>query len=64
MPHAASEEPVVSIEASLVRNMANSLKQILDVLKRSNIAGERGQDDNSNFWAAYKKVSTEYDNHY
>jgi hypothetical protein len=39
----------------------NSLEQILDVLKGSTIAEERGKDDNSKFWATYKKVSTEYD---
>ncbi|KAG1751689.1 hypothetical protein EDD22DRAFT_784951, partial [Suillus occidentalis] len=39
----------------------NGLEQILDVLKGSTIAEERGKDDNSKFWATYKKVSTEYD---
>jgi len=39
----------------------NLLKQILDVLQNSTIAEERGHDVLSNFWAAYKKVSTEYD---
>ncbi|KAG2360148.1 hypothetical protein BDR07DRAFT_1261119, partial [Suillus spraguei] len=38
------------------------LAQILDVLKGSTIAEERGIDVNSKFWATYKKASTEYDN--
>ncbi|KAG1805471.1 uncharacterized protein BJ212DRAFT_1283701 [Suillus subaureus] len=37
------------------------LGQILEVLKGSTIAEERGKDDSSKFWATYKKVSTEYD---
>ncbi|KAG1725538.1 hypothetical protein EDB19DRAFT_1947173 [Suillus lakei] len=62
--NAGSEEPVVSIEGNLAKNMqvANSLEQILDVLRGSTIAEERGKDENSKFWATYKKVSTEYDN--
>ncbi|KAG1838923.1 hypothetical protein DFJ58DRAFT_813299, partial [Suillus subalutaceus] len=41
--------------------MSDTLGHILDVLKGSTIAEERGKDDNSKFWATYKKVSTEYD---
>jgi hypothetical protein len=37
------------------------LEQILDVLRGSNIAEERGEDVESKFWASYKKVSNEYD---
>jgi hypothetical protein len=37
------------------------LEQILDVLRGSNIAEERGKDVESKFWASYKKVSNEYD---
>lgn len=39
----------------------NLLQQIVDVLQASTIAEERGKDVRSKFWAAYKKVSTEYD---
>ncbi|KAG2060537.1 hypothetical protein BDR06DRAFT_903754, partial [Suillus hirtellus] len=42
--------------------ISDTLAQILDVLKESTIAEERGKDDNSKFWATYKKVSTEHDN--
>ncbi|KAG2076167.1 hypothetical protein BDR04DRAFT_1003625, partial [Suillus decipiens] len=41
---------------------SDTLGQILDVLKGSTIAEERGIDANSKFWATYKKASTEYDN--
>jgi hypothetical protein len=37
------------------------VRQIFDVLRRSNIAEERGKDVESKFWATYKKVSNEYD---
>ena len=36
------------------------MEQILDVLRGSTIAEERGEDVESKFWATYKKVS--YDN--
>jgi len=39
----------------------NTLEQILDVLRGSSIAEERGGDVESKFWATYKKVSDEYD---
>ena len=38
------------------------MEQILDVLRGSTIAEERGEDVESKFWATYKKVSYEYDN--
>ncbi|KAJ8579880.1 hypothetical protein M405DRAFT_722626, partial [Rhizopogon salebrosus TDB-379] len=37
------------------------LRQIVEVLQNSTIAEERGQDPLSRFWAAYKKVSDDYD---
>ncbi|KAG0709192.1 hypothetical protein DFH29DRAFT_793502, partial [Suillus ampliporus] len=37
------------------------LQQIVDILKTSTIAEERGKDVRSKFWAAYKKVSGEFD---
>ncbi|KAJ8582890.1 hypothetical protein M405DRAFT_711260, partial [Rhizopogon salebrosus TDB-379] len=37
------------------------LRQIAEVLQNSTIAEERGQDPLSKFWAAYKKVSGDYD---
>ncbi|KAG2159464.1 uncharacterized protein EDB93DRAFT_1074956 [Suillus bovinus] len=40
---------------------SDTLGHVLDVLKGSAIAEERGKDDNSKFRATYKKVSTEYD---
>jgi len=40
----------------------DTLEQILDVLRGSSIAEERGGDVESKFWATYKKVSDEYDN--
>jgi hypothetical protein len=40
---------------------SRTLEQILDVLRGSNIAEERGKDVESKFWASYKKVSNEYD---
>ena len=40
---------------------SNTLKQILDVLRGSTIAEERGGNVQSKFWATYKKVSDEYD---
>jgi hypothetical protein len=40
---------------------SRTLEQILDVLRGSNIAEERGEDVESKFWASYKKVSNEYD---
>ncbi|KAG0699433.1 hypothetical protein DFH29DRAFT_1081304 [Suillus ampliporus] len=60
-PKAASEEPAVSIEGGLAKNMSNTLEHILDVLRGSTIAEELGKDVNSKFWATYKKVSSEYD---
>ncbi|KAG2757223.1 hypothetical protein P692DRAFT_20825172 [Suillus brevipes Sb2] len=60
-PNNANENPAVSIEGSLAKNMSDTPGQILDVLKGSTIAEERGKDANSKFWATYKKVSTEYD---
>ncbi|KAG1717497.1 hypothetical protein EDB19DRAFT_1628311, partial [Suillus lakei] len=41
--------------------MVNLLRQILEVLQTSTIAEERGKDSHTKFWAAYKKVSGEYD---
>ncbi|OAX32827.1 hypothetical protein K503DRAFT_701485, partial [Rhizopogon vinicolor AM-OR11-026] len=41
---------------------SNTLGQILDVLRGSTTAEERGKDIESTFWATYKKVSDEYDN--
>jgi len=38
------------------------LRQVAEVLQHSTIAEERGQDSLSKFWAAYKKVSSDYDN--
>ncbi|KAG2362584.1 hypothetical protein BDR07DRAFT_1333020, partial [Suillus spraguei] len=60
-PHAENEKPVVSIEVNLVRNMLDTLKQILSVLRTSSIAEERSNDIKSKFWATYKKVSDDYD---
>ncbi|KAG2363574.1 hypothetical protein BDR07DRAFT_1460233 [Suillus spraguei] len=60
-PHAKNEKPVVSIEVDLVRNMSNTLEQILSVLKTSSIAEDPSNDDISKFWVAYKKVSDKYD---
>ncbi|OAX32358.1 hypothetical protein K503DRAFT_702157, partial [Rhizopogon vinicolor AM-OR11-026] len=40
---------------------SNTLEQILDVLRGSTIAEERGKDVKSKFWSTYKKVSNEYD---
>ncbi|KAG0698557.1 hypothetical protein DFH29DRAFT_810200, partial [Suillus ampliporus] len=37
------------------------LQQIVDILKISSIAEERGKGVRSKFWAAYKKVSGEFD---
>jgi len=37
------------------------LQEIFDVLQTSTIAEERGKDAKTKFWAAYKKVSGEYD---
>ncbi|KAG1750524.1 uncharacterized protein EDB91DRAFT_1046188, partial [Suillus paluster] len=37
------------------------LREIVDFLKTSTIAEEKEQDVRSNFWAAYNKVSGEYD---
>ncbi|KAG1751842.1 hypothetical protein EDB19DRAFT_1628333, partial [Suillus lakei] len=42
--------------------MVGLLQQIVDILQTSTIAEERGKDVRSKFWAAYKKVSGEYDN--
>ncbi|KAG1725531.1 hypothetical protein EDB19DRAFT_264472 [Suillus lakei] len=41
--------------------MSNTLEQILDVLRGSIIAEERGKDVKSTFWATYKKISNEHD---
>ncbi|KAG1751839.1 hypothetical protein EDB19DRAFT_1628328 [Suillus lakei] len=41
--------------------MVDLLQQIVDVLQASTIAEERGKDIRSKFWAAYKKVSGEFD---
>ncbi|OAX40408.1 hypothetical protein K503DRAFT_620216 [Rhizopogon vinicolor AM-OR11-026] len=41
--------------------MSNTLEQILEVLRESTIAEERGKDVQSKFWATYKKVSNEHD---
>ncbi|KAG0692534.1 hypothetical protein DFH29DRAFT_839729, partial [Suillus ampliporus] len=37
------------------------LQQIVEILKTSTISEERGKDVRSKFWAAYKKVSGEFD---
>ncbi|KAJ8580028.1 hypothetical protein M405DRAFT_88131, partial [Rhizopogon salebrosus TDB-379] len=37
------------------------LQEISEVLRSSTIVEERGKDATSKFWAAYKKVSSEYD---
>jgi hypothetical protein len=37
------------------------LRQIIEVLETSSIAEERGKGAASKFWAAYKKISGEYD---
>ncbi|KAG1787435.1 uncharacterized protein HD556DRAFT_1299150, partial [Suillus plorans] len=55
-----NENPAMSTEKNLAK-ISDTLAQILDVLKESTIAEERGKDDNSKFWATYKKVSTEHD---
>jgi len=41
--------------------MLHLIQQIVEVLQTSTIAEERGKDVPSKFWAAYKKVSGEYD---
>ncbi|OJA11725.1 hypothetical protein AZE42_11467 [Rhizopogon vesiculosus] len=41
--------------------MSATLEQILDILRGSTIAEERGKDVESKFWATYKRVSIEYD---
>jgi hypothetical protein len=40
---------------------STTLKDILEVLRGSTIAGESGKGIESKFWATYKKVSNEYD---
>ncbi|KAG1838913.1 hypothetical protein DFJ58DRAFT_120881 [Suillus subalutaceus] len=60
-PNNTNENPAVSVEGRLTE-MSDTLGQILEVLKGSKIAEELGKDDNSKFWATYKKFSTEYDN--
>ncbi|KAG0698561.1 hypothetical protein DFH29DRAFT_810206, partial [Suillus ampliporus] len=42
-------------------DISDLLQQIVDILKTSTIAEERGKDVRSKFSAAYKKVSGEYD---
>jgi hypothetical protein len=37
------------------------LQEIAEVLRASTIVEERGKDATSKFWAAYKKVSSDYD---
>ncbi|KAG0698552.1 hypothetical protein DFH29DRAFT_810178, partial [Suillus ampliporus] len=41
--------------------MFELLQDIVDILKTSSIAEERGKGVRSKFWAAYKKVSGEFD---
>lgn len=41
--------------------LVNLLRQIIEVLETSSIAEERGKGAASKFWAAYKKISGEYD---
>lgn len=41
--------------------LVNLLRQIIEVLEASSIAEERGKGAASKFWAAYKKISGEYD---
>ncbi|KAG2109033.1 uncharacterized protein F5147DRAFT_836864 [Suillus discolor] len=55
------ENSVVYIEGNLAKNMSDTLGHILEVLRESTIAGERGKDDRSKFWAKYKKISNGYD---
>jgi hypothetical protein len=38
------------------------MAEMLDVLRGSTIAEERGKDVESQFWATYKKISNEHDN--
>lgn len=52
----------VGIKCAVGSSMVGLLQQIVDILQTSTIAEERGKDIRSKFWAAYKKVSGEYDN--
>jgi hypothetical protein len=45
----------------LTYHRSNTLEQILDVLRGSTIAEERGKGVDSKFWATYKRVSNEHD---
>ncbi|KAG0699432.1 hypothetical protein DFH29DRAFT_936975 [Suillus ampliporus] len=51
----------VHLTLTILCQRLNTLGDIHDVLRGSTIAEERGKDVDSKFWAAYKKVSNEYD---
>lgn len=57
----AKESSVVCIEGNLAKNMSDTLRHILKVLRESTIAEEHGKDDRAKFWAKYKKISNGYD---
>ena len=64
LPRICKHHPVYLVhnQFDLSCERSNTLEQILDVLRGSTIAEERGGNVQSKFWATYKKVSDEYDN--
>ncbi|OJA21309.1 hypothetical protein AZE42_11109 [Rhizopogon vesiculosus] len=60
--HPTSEQPTVVFERGVAENMLKTMAEMLDVLRGSTIAEERGKDVESQFWATYKKISNEHDN--
>ncbi|OJA08595.1 hypothetical protein AZE42_07128, partial [Rhizopogon vesiculosus] len=58
----AASKPEEPVAARVIdTKILGTLEQILDVLRGSTIAEERGKDVESRFWATYKRVSNEHD---
>ncbi|KAG1818248.1 hypothetical protein EV424DRAFT_1512917 [Suillus variegatus] len=51
-------------DQSTLSELANTMKQVLDVLQDSTIASKTGKDQLSRFWGVYKRVSEEDDSEF
>jgi hypothetical protein len=59
-----AEKVVAEKDQPTISELANVMKQVLDVLQDSTIASKSGKDKRSRFWGVYKRVAEEHDSEF
>ncbi|KAG1798896.1 uncharacterized protein HD556DRAFT_1266491, partial [Suillus plorans] len=59
-----AEKVVAEKDQPTLSELANVMKEVLEVLKDSTIASKNGKDERSRFWRVYKRVAEEHDSEF